>query len=148
MCSRAFGSDSSAVFPLLPPPLPVPSYGAAARSRPPSRSSRAVMAPMRPAAVPPMRSKPSEARWRSSWWNAASEGTAMQNCHLRQLRLYQQARRAVLGRSGLALKQLGEDGERVEHPREAPGLDCRPLRRVAPREASVEVMQHGGERHD
>ena len=73
MCGRSFGSNSSAGFSLLSPPLPEPPYSAAAR-RALSRSSRAVMALVRSAAVSPLKSKPSEARWWSSWWNAASEG--------------------------------------------------------------------------
>ena len=47
--------------------------GAAAR-RSSSRASRAAMASIRSDAVPPLRSKPSAARCRSSWWKAANEG--------------------------------------------------------------------------
>ena len=67
---------------------------------------------------------------------------------VRQLLREHNASRVKLGHLGLARKELIEGGERVERAGEALDEDIRSLRRVAPRETSVEVLQHIGERCD
>ena len=60
----------------------------------------------------------------------------------------QQARRVVFGHLGLAGEERAEGVERVERARETQVDDGRSRRRVAVREASVEVPQHGREHRD